>query len=140
MENQIIKQKKRTERPYSVTMGLGPDLGNVSTNVSFAIKTEMKIGNEGIDVRIATSHATCTGPSSEGGQKQAQVPYKLSVRAAQEPVNFAASSGRLHMDGQLYHTKLDKKRKCISSNDSRSTDLLRSLKMRRVDWRYIEFS
>jgi hypothetical protein len=111
----------------------------MSTNVSFAIRTGPKIGKEGVDIRIITGYATCIEPTtliSEGGQKQTYAPFRLSMKTAHEPANFDLNSDLVQADRSLNHTKINKKRKCMASDNTRSTDLLKSLKMRRVDWRY----
>jgi hypothetical protein len=117
-----------------------PDLGTMSTNPSFAIRDGGKIDREEINVRFILGHANCIETkilASEGGQKQTFVPFRLSVKPAKDPASFASSSDFLPMDGLSNHTMIEKKRKCMTSENTRCMDLLKSLKMRRVDWRYV---
>jgi hypothetical protein len=112
----------------------------MSTNVSFASGYGQKISRVGVEIRNLTGYNTftkSTALTSEGSQKQTFIPFGLSM--VQEPAaSFAPRSDCLEMHDPSNHTPTKKKRKYIIDDNSRSTDLLKSLKLRRVDWRYVE--
>jgi hypothetical protein len=120
----------------------------MSTNVSSSVRNEQRTGTADRDVRILTEYgAFCfesrmlgiesTTLISQGGQNQTREPFELSVKTTQEPACFAQRSDCLQAYGPS-RTQIKPKRKFMINNKSRSTDLLMSLKMRRVDWRHVQ--